>query len=1147
MATYSLGNFINDPSPNDRFMMIYNSADVLVCTIDPYSSTFFQKSKYIYIVTDGKMNYDNVLDFSIESEGAAALARLNDVKKLFIDRTNNTLSTTVNINEFSEHTGNTNLHITSIERSALNETNNLSDSNPFATIADISIASGDTKQVKVSGGDDTEGYLENKLTGSTYITLDVLNNNSAETLRMSVVGLTPLTTFYNHTGNTTNPHQVTIEQISGVSLSVYSAGLNISIYNAFTGITAPNTYATIVDLNNHTGNTNNPHNVTLFQLSGVSLSTYNTYTGNTLLSLSAYTLLLDYDIFSGTTIPDTYATITNLNNHTGNTSNPHNVTTSQLSAYTMIEVNSNFLSATTTVVDLGGYSATTIDSLITGVTYLLNNHTGNTSNPHNVTLIQLSGVSLSVYNTFTGTTVPNTYATITNLNNHTGNTSNPHNVTLTQLSGYTMSQVNSNFLSANTSIYWTSGSTGTGSIKTLFASGSTGAYSIATGFQTIASENYSIATGNKTTSSGKYSHAEGYNTIASVNYSNASGYYSTASGYYSKSSGFDTTASGIHSTASGVYSTASGSHSTASGNYSTASGGYSNASGSYSTASGFYSIARGNNSTASGIHSTASGYYSIASGNYSTSSGQYSDASGNHSTASGYRTVASGHYSTASGYYATVNGNYSHAGGYYSIASGTSSFIHSTSSIVIGDRSVVLGGQNITGSSNDTVYVPYLNIGNIVSGTTINNLGIDSSGKVIIGSTTDLSSYYTSAQTNENFLSANTSFYTQSQANDNFLSANTSIVSLTVYNTYTGTTVPNTYSTISNLNVHTGNTNNPHNVTTLQLSAYTITECDAKFVDISGDTMTGPLSFSFMTGTTSRTVHVDSGGTLIIGDEFAYLYITATTLINELENISNWSNNTYIGDDLSNSGLTEGQKYITTGYSYEYLNSNIYRNVANSYTIEQTNDNFLSANTSIVNLSIYNTFTGTTVPNTYTTIIDFNNHTGNTNNPHNVTLIQLSGVSLSVYNTFTGTTVPNTYATISNLNNHTGNTNNPHQVTFTGLTATAHTHTYNDINNRFTYSNLTSSTYIIDTFSTIVTDGCHWHYVIRDGVNVEAGTIIGGWDLNSSAVTHTQYSTDELGNTSGISFEVDINTNNIRLLSTIVSGNWNIKIRRFDI
>ena len=57
------------------------------------------------------------------------------------------------------------------------------------------------------------------------------------------------------------------------------------------------------------------------------------------------------------------------------------------------------------------------------------------------------------------------------------------------------------------------------------------------------------------------------------------------------------------------------------------------------------------------------------------------------------------------------------------------------SNIMSHNRSVILGGQNITSTSNDTVYVPYLNISNIGTGTSISNLGFDSNGNVVTGKT----------------------------------------------------------------------------------------------------------------------------------------------------------------------------------------------------------------------------------------------------------------------------------------------------------------------------------------------------------------------------------------------------------------------------
>jgi len=115
---------------------------------------------------------------------------------------------------------------------------------------------------------------------------------------------------------------------------------------------------------------------------------------------------------------------------------------------------------------------------------------------------------------------------------------------------------------------------------------------------------------------------------------------------------------------------------------------------------------------------------------------QFADTFGGNVThAEGYQNKSFGDYSHTQNSFNTAIGSNTHAGGTNSIASGTTSFIHSTNSLVTADRSVVLGGQNITGTTSDTVYVPYLNIKNVGSGTSVNNLGIDVNGNVVSGTT----------------------------------------------------------------------------------------------------------------------------------------------------------------------------------------------------------------------------------------------------------------------------------------------------------------------------------------------------------------------------------------------------------------------------
>ena len=97
-------------------------------------------------------------------------------------------------------------------------------------------------------------------------------------------------------------------------------------------------------------------------------------------------------------------------------------------------------------------------------------------------------------------------------------------------------------------------------------------------------------------------------------------------------------------------------------------------------------------------------------GYYSHAEGESTNAFGYNSHAEGWYTNALGYNSHAEGYETTAIGRESHAGGDNSTASGDTSFIHSNRSIVLGDRSVVLGGVGITGTADDTVYVPYFNI-----------------------------------------------------------------------------------------------------------------------------------------------------------------------------------------------------------------------------------------------------------------------------------------------------------------------------------------------------------------------------------------------------------------------------------------------------
>jgi hypothetical protein len=87
-------------------------------------------------------------------------------------------------------------------------------------------------------------------------------------------------------------------------------------------------------------------------------------------------------------------------------------------------------------------------------------------------------------------------------------------------------------------------------------------------------------------------------------------------------------------------------------------------------------------------------------------------ASGDFSVAMCQGASSDGVASLAIGFDCVSNSDYSFAGGYQSATNGLTSFVHSTNSLCLGDRSVIIGGQNITGTTNDTVYVPTIEIVN---------------------------------------------------------------------------------------------------------------------------------------------------------------------------------------------------------------------------------------------------------------------------------------------------------------------------------------------------------------------------------------------------------------------------------------------------
>lgn len=148
----------------------------------------------------------------------------------------------------------------------------------------------------------------------------------------------------------------------------------------------------------------------------------------------------------------------------------------------------------------------------------------------------------------------------------------------------------------------------------------------------------------------------------------------------------------------------------------------------------------------------------------------------------------------------------------------------------------------------------------------------------------DLTGYYTSSQTNTNFLSANTSYYTQSQSNNNFLSANTSF--------YTQAQ--------SNANFLSANT-----------SYYTQAQANSNFAS----------GLSFRTHTGDTTIHFTKAS--LSGD-----FLSANT--------------SYYTQAQSNANFLSAN---TSYYTQSQVNNNFLSANTSYYTQTQANSNFLTATT----------------------------------------------------------------------------------------------------------------------------------------------------------------------------------------------------------
>jgi len=81
---------------------------------------------------------------------------------------------------------------------------------------------------------------------------------------------------------------------------------------------------------------------------------------------------------------------------------------------------------------------------------------------------------------------------------------------------------------------------------------------------------------------------------------------------------------------------------------------------------------------------------------------------------------------------------------------------------------------------------------------------------------------------------------------------------------------------------------------------------------------------------------------------------------------------------------------------------------------------------------------------------------------------------------------------------------------------------------------------VIATISKLLYDAAFFDYVVKDGTNLRSGVVMSCHD--GTLTEYTDNSTNDLGDTSGVFFDVDISGNDLRLNANVSSGTWEIKV-----
>jgi hypothetical protein len=97
-------------------------------------------------------------------------------------------------------------------------------------------------------------------------------------------------------------------------------------------------------------------------------------------------------------------------------------------------------------------------------------------------------------------------------------------------------------------------------------------------------------------------------------------------------------------------------------------------------------------------------------------------------------------------------------------------------------------------------------------------------------------------------------------------------------------------------------------------------------------------------------------------------------------------------------------------------------------------------------------------------------------------------------------------------------------------------------------SDIDTGTETVDSFAYSLGNVAFWNYKVIKGDNIRGGSIIVAWNNSGTTITSVDDGhrmSGDIGNTTGVSFAVDISGDNVRLRCTVTSDDWAVWMRRW--